>query len=747
MKPYLFLLSLFVVTSGLAQRDFWSSTSSKDVSKSSLMYRTSTPSKFDLYALDLSGLETTLNSVQSSKSKSGKIIKFPLPDGTMESFLIKEHSVFQAGLQAKYPNLRAYRGISINDSSTIVYFSVSPVNGLSAMMHSGKFGSFFIDAHTKDKNTYIAYQKKDLSNETGHDFMCEVVDTGYVPSEISSNTQQKSNDGQLRTYRLALASTDEYSQFHLDIAGIPVTDITTPDSEKKAVVLEAMMVSMVRVNGVYERDFAIRMVIIDNNDLIINVRPDVHANEAGPALLISNQQETDRLIGSANYDIGHIYSTGGGGVAGLGVPCRDGLKARGVTGLPQPINDPFWIDFVAHEMGHQYGGNHSYNNSCTQNRNNGTAVEPGSGSTIMAYAGICTPNVQNNSDDHFHAISIQEILAYTDSQMCESQSPTDNLAPFAFAPQDFTIPASTPFQLFAVGTDNDTDLSALTYNWEQMDIEIGEVMPPQPTNTVGPMFRSNSSLSSNIRLMPDMATVLAGLTANMWEVVPSVNRTMEFRVTVRDNELDGAGTAFDDVIVTVDASSGPFIVTSQNTSTTWEPNTTEVITWDVANTDQAPISTSTVNILFSNDGGLTYPTTLASNVANNGSANITVPNMLTSTGRVKVVPTNNHYYDVNDTDITIDGVLSIDDNLGAFENFSIYPNPSNGIFNIAFTPVTNDAINVSLYDIRGRLITETNFENNGTFNNQVDYSQASQGVYFVKVSIGSNQITQKIVIE
>ncbi|ARV07641.1 hypothetical protein BTO04_13485 [Polaribacter sp. SA4-10] len=746
MKKLLLLFAVCITAVSAAQNNFWDQINSVD-DLLPLQFRRTMPSDFQLHDLQLSAIQEHLSATQNTL-KTTVELDFPLANGTTETFRVKEHSVFQDGLQVAYPNLRAYKGVSLSDASTVIHFSISPQKGLSAMVYSGRFPTYYIDSYTKNNATYITYQKNSLPKFEG-EFECEVFEPeGYVAPDLSNVSQQRNaNDKILRTYRLALACTGEYAQYHLDQADIPITDITTPDSEKKAIVLEAMMLSMVRVNGVYEKDFAIRMVIIDNNEPImyLNAVTDPHANEAGLALLESNQLDTDDKIGSENYDVGHIYSTGGGGVATLGVPCRGGSKARGVTGLFEPIGDSYWIDFVAHEMGHQFGGNHTFNNSCDLNRNDATAMEPGSGSTIMAYAGICSPNVQNNSDDHFHAISIQEIWAYINTQDCEEKTATGNEAPIVKAPKDFTTPASTPFRLDAIGIDFDSAPSALTYNWEQIDEEIG-TMPPVPTNEFGPMFRSNSSISSPTRFMPDIPTVLAGLSANEWEVVPSVNRTMEFRVTLRDNELNGAATASDDVIVTIDDASGPFIITSQNTETTWEPNSTHTVTWDVANTDIAPINTSNVNVLFSNDGGQTFPVTLVSNVANNGAVEITVPSELTSTGRVKVVPVGNYYYDINDADISIKGVLEVAESI-AFSDLSLHPNPTNGIVTLNFIPKSQEKIKISLFDVSGRQIENKLFENKGSFNAQLNYSHLTSGVYFVKVSIGKESSTMKILIQ
>lgn len=750
-KPLLFL-ALMIIGFGMnAQTSVWQKVSTSETLNRPTANRNSSPQEFDLFKLNTPVLKNLLaQAPERFTVASNVIIDLPTNNGELQSFRVYEASTFAAELQARHPNIRSYTAQGIDDPSAIARFSISDNTGLNVMISSINYSTIYIDPYTQDKNYYISYNINKLPVSEGYECL---VDSSVDP-EIPMDLERNANDGKLRTYRLALACNRQYASFHLSDQGVPNS---ASDAEKKAAVLSAMNVAMTRVNGVYEREVSLTMVIVPDNEDLICLTPatDPYTNNNGSAMLAQNQAQCDSIIGNANYDIGHVFSTGGGGIAGLRVPCVTGQKARGVTGLPAPIGDNFFIDFVSHEMGHQFGANHTFNGTAGScgggNRNLGTAMEVGSGSTIMGYAGICSyQDVQAHSDDYFHAISIQEIwsnITNGNSSSCAVLTDTNNTPPVANAGDNYTIPKSTPFVLTGIGSDEDDD--ALSHCWEQFNPQSA-TQPPVTTSTQGPTFRSYSPKTTSERYFPKLSYVLSGNlggpgTTNKWEVVPSVGRSMNFKYTVRDNVAGGASSASSNMRVTVDGGSGPFVVTSQSTATVWQTGTTQTITWDVAGTDSAPVNCSNVDILFSSDVGMTYPVTLALNVPNTGSAVVNVPNLNTTFGRVMVRGSNNIFFNLNGAFINVTGAVSVED--FAFENFAVYPNPSNGTFNLKFTPDSAENIEVSLFDLRGRMINQSIFDeaSTGVFNKQLDYNDIDAGMYFLVVKNGNKSVTKKLI--
>ena len=656
------VLSVLLTMPMLSQsgKSLWNKTTQNAASKKELTFRKTEPSKADFYKLDINALKTELQAAPNRNTFSGisnVILDFPNVQGTLESYRIKEAPIMEAALQNKYPDIRTYIGESIDTPGTVIRFSLTS-QGLHTMSMSNNNGTQFIDPYTKNGNEYIVYAKKDLP-VLDQNWECGVVDGELIEGErgLDVNMQRNADDGLLRNFRLVVATTIEYSSFHWMAAGLTAADT---EAARRTAVMAAIVVTINRNNQIYERDLSITMTLVGNNDSVVFINSDNFDNN-NPGLLINQSQTViDNIIMPGNYDIGHTFSTGGGGLAQLGSVCGGG-KARGITGLPSPVGDSYDIDFVAHEFGHQFGAPHTFNgnagaNTCASQRSASNAYEVGSGTTIMAYAGICAPqNVQGNSDAYFHQKSLQMIwdnVTIGNSQ-CASTTNTGNNAPTSNAGADFTIPFSTPYKLTGSSTDAD-GTGTHTYTWEQYD--LGPTGLPADTNTSGPMVRSYEGTSSPSRYIPILEDIISfGGVSSTWEKLASVARTQDFRLTVRDNDISGGQTAVDEMTVTVNGNDGPFLVTSQNVDgISWTAGNTETITWDVAGTNVAPgVNTPNVNILLSTDGGVNFDTVLASNVPNDGSHDIMVPNIQAAFCRIMVEGEGNIFFNVNDTDFAI----------------------------------------------------------------------------------------------
>ncbi|MCE7924866.1 MAG: T9SS C-terminal target domain-containing protein [Haliscomenobacteraceae bacterium CHB4] len=626
----------------------------------------------------------------AAKGNDLPILTLPMPDGSTSRFRLTESPVMAPELQAQFPDIRCYTGQGIDDPTAKVKCDLTP-HGFHAMIISALHSSVFIDPYSQgDTENYVVYFKKDyLKKSDDAPFVCATPDEDWQEIPTGDAAPKAQGDCQIRRYRLALACTGEYAVFH---GGTTV------------LALAAMNTTMNRVNGVYENDFAITMQLIANNTQIIylNGGSDPYSNGNASSMLTENQSNVTNVIGSANFDIGHVFGTNSGGVAGLSVVCSNNSKARGVTGSGAPIGDPFDIDYVAHEMGHQFGGPHSFNGnagSCNGNGSANNAVEPGSGTTIMAYAGICgAQDVQPNSDDYFHANSIQRITAFAingNGNNCPVKIASGNNNPTVDGGPDYIIPKSTPFALTATGSDVDGD--TLTYCWEQIDAALGTPNPPAPTNATGPLFRSFKGTVVPTRWFPRLSDLVSN-TNYPWEELPGVARTMNFRVVVRDNN-DGAGcTDEDDVSLTVTGTAGPFVVTEPNTNVLWYVGENRTVTWDVSNTDVAPVNCANVRILLSTNGGFTYPVVLANNVPNTGSANIVVPNNISTNCRVKVEAIGNIFFDISNQNFRIQLPPVPTFSLGASVNSVQACAGDTVAFTVDVTPILNfsDPVDISI---------------------------------------------------
>ncbi len=630
--------------------------------------RTIIPQKYRTVAVNTNELKTFLWSLPSEKNVSNRneapIMELPMPDGNSARFRVWESSIQEPALEAKFPEIRTFLGQGIDDPYATIRFDYTDF-GFHAQILSVATGRIYIDPYARGNvDNYMSYYSKD--NVRSNPWTCELAEnTARIPG--SPDVTGPCRGTQLYTYRLAVACTGEYA------AAVGGTTA--------ALLHSAIVTTVNRVVGVYEDEVTVRMVLVANNNILeflsAGSDPFNGNNDAG-VLIGESQTVITNTIGAANFDIGHTFSTGGGGLAGLGVVCIAGQKASGITGSGQPFGDDYDIDYVAHEMGHQFGGNHTFNSTTSNcgggNRNAATAYEVGSGTTIQAYAGICTTDdIQPHSDPYFHTVSFDEISNYIEGggASCRVVTATNNNLPqiTSMGSTNLNIPVSTPFTLTATATDADGD--ALTYNWEQWDLGPGGAWNSGAASTTAPLFKSRIPKTTGSRTFPDPvyiaanylpATPPAVMNGLKGEKLATVARTMKFRLTVRDNRAGGGGVVtggngcqagWTGVFQVNTVGTTPFVVTVPNGGETWAGGSTQTITWNVVGTNAAPIGVANVKISLSTDGGLTFPTVISASTANDGSEALTIPSIATTTARVKVEAVGNVFFDISNANFTI----------------------------------------------------------------------------------------------
>jgi uncharacterized protein (TIGR03437 family) len=594
------------------------------------------------------------------------LMTLPMPDGSFEKFAITESPIMETGLAARFPGIKTYRGRGIDNRSATTRFGVTPL-GLHAIVLSTRGTVFITPAGDKLPNVYLSYDQQSSQSIA---MLCSTTAPDEKNVRISGEqirldafAPSDSNGRLLKTYRLAVAATGEYTQ--------------TYGGGTVAGGLAALTTTINLVNAIFERDLAIRLILVANETNIIFTDPatDGYSGDDINAIQTQNQSIVDTRIGPANYDVGlvidgHPFASSGRfffqGRADTASVCINGRKARCSSvfrGLqPDYANT---VATVAHELGHQFGASHTFNGTTTSDCSNGrvaaTAYEPGTGSTIMAYRGNVTPNGGyaevcgaedlRSTDLYFHVASIAQIVGYTTNSSgatCAGTIDTGNAPPAIDAGADYTIPRGTPFTLTANGADAEAD--HLTYCWEQLD--LGTASPPSTDDGTRPIFRSFAPVTSPSRTFPQLTDILSG-TTTFGESLPVTTRSMNFRVTVRDNRSGGGAVSTDAMLLNVTSASGPFMVTQPSLGTTWKGGTTQTVTWNVAGTSDAPVSCLRVTILLSIEGGKTFPTILAADVPNNGSASIAVPNTATASARVKVQAVGNVFFNISNANFSI----------------------------------------------------------------------------------------------
>lgn len=741
-------LVLFLICCGFqmkAANAFWTLSPERTVNAAG--QRLIIPEQYQLARLDVGAFQLFQSFIPLEGQGGYPAFELPTPDGSALEFRIYEKPMMEAVLANKFPQIKTYTALCVSNPLIMAKLDFT-VHGFHAMVMNGS-DTYFIDPYANmDNEWYVVYFKRDFRKSLNSRMQCLVDDEPGIliprqdPVSLTQNSLPalsfKTSGDTIRTYRLALACTEEYSAA---VGG------TTPT---KASVLSAMVTSMNRVNGVFEKEFSMHANLVANNDTLIWLpgSGDPYTNNSGSTMLGQNQTSLTSRIGSANYDYGHVFSTGGGGVANLGCVCSSSNKARGVTGSSNPVGDPFDIDYVAHEMGHQFGGEHTFNSvsgSCSGNRASTSAYEIGSGTTIMAYAGICgTDDIQPHSDDYYHIRSLEQMTGNT-VKACAAKTTSGNTPP-VLAPivKTYIIPYRTPFELTASATDANSD--PVTYCWEQYN-RGGSGGAWNAKTTVAPIFRSFLPSSSGTRVFPTYKELIQNTESYLGELLPDTNRLLRFRCTARDLH-SGYGafyTSTDTLTLDVRKTTTLFRVNSQATvGQSWEGFSSQTITWNVAGTDVAPVAASNVDIYLSIDSGKTWPYPLALNTPNDGSQTIGVPNVASTRARIKVKGSGNVFFDLNDEWIEIKKVVSpagLDDMDQSM--FSIYPNPAKG----AITIDLNNQLNTADLAIT-TLVGATVFHKEIVDGETIQLPSMSKGVYLVTISNGTQRVAvKKLVIE
>ena len=705
------------------------------------------PAESRFLAVELEDLRAWLSAAPRENFDNpvpGLPLALPMPGGYSADFEVWEAPVMHAELQARFPEIRTYRGVGLDDPYATVRLDVTPA-GFHAMVLSAEPTVFIDPLERGDDRVHVTHFKRTAAESPDASFRCDFVPDPVVEREIAELVETRrglrQTGEQLRTYRTAVAATGEYTNFH---GG------TVPSG------LAAIVTSVNRVTGVYEKEVSVRLELIPNNDLIVYTNPatDPYTNNNGSIMLGENQANLNAVIGFANYDIGHVFSTGGGGIASLAVVCNNSAKARGVTGRTQPIGDNFDIDYVAHEIGHQFAATHTFNGnegSCNGNRTGSTAFEPGSGTTIMAYAGICgSQNLALHSHDNFHLASFLQITSFTQGgggNSCAAITNTGNLPPSTDAGNvGLTIPIETPFLLHASSIEPDGD--PISHNWEEYD--LGPAGHPDSPSGNAPILRSwPPHAERDWRMFPRPFDVRTNV-HTLGELLPTYTRTLQFRVSVRDG-LGGVG--WDATTLNVSDAAGPFLVTSID-ATPWASGSTKTITWDVAGTSAAPVSCANVNILLSTDDGRDFPTTLLANTPNDGSEDIVVPGLPTDEARVKVEAVGNVFFDMNDDGFEITGTTDVEVLASASDDLAVrvHPNPFAERASISFATAQRGEVNVSVFDTAGRRVATlmNAMRDAGTHSvvwngRDAAAERVSAGVYFVRVESADGTRSSRVV--
>lgn len=645
----IYLMASFLLCHSAFAQNFWQEATENDWQVERSADRTIHPQSFRAIEIAASTLQEIFY-----RQVDIQTLAFPLPDGSTKLFQLEVQSNFHPELARKYPQIRSFVGRDPLKPHHRIAVALGP-KGFYAVFQTEK-GEVYIDPYQKSRpDRHMVYFTRDhhLPEALSGRMHCGNQETSMEEwmedpvAGVKANMRSNSTLVDLLVYDIAIATTGEYAQ----------ANGGTAES-----VLEAINVALTRVNFVFVQDLAIRFQLIPENEDILFFDPatDPYNDDNIPSLLNQNRTTLANILGPDKYDLGHVFAgpCGGGtvGQAALAGTCNTQRKAQAAS-CQLGNNDRFYINVVAHEIGHQFNATHTFNN-CPPNEGQtspSSAFEPGGGSTIMSYADACgTQSFQNSADPYFHVHSLDQMYVYSRNSSgsnCSEVLPTSNVLPELTIPyrNHLAIPVSTLFKLTAEATDEND--STLTYCWEQYNLDpvTSALGAPQGND---PSFRSFEPVSSPTRYLPRLPDILIGNESPV-EVLPDYARDLTFRCTVRDNDLVAGGVVWEEINLRVTEQAGPFEVIAPNRNLVYTGGREYEVRWEVANTDQSPVNCQFVNVLLSLDRGVTIYDTLARQTRNDGSVFVTFPNLETNRGRVFVEAADNVFYDVSDEDFTI----------------------------------------------------------------------------------------------
>ena len=611
----------------------WSNYKGQDVKVAISAQRESFPQEFELMQLDLTVLRQALLTASDrfEENRTSAVISLPNAEGKLERFRVYEASNFAPDLQAQFPEIRSYVGQGIDDKYARLRLSINP-RGINTMVSRADKPSEYMEPYSVDGTVHVVYNSERVKGKLP--FTCSTPVEQALMNDLTdrASSVSRSSTGQLLNFRLAMSVTPEYTSYHHTLLALATAKTSS---------LAAINTTLTRVNGVFETDFAIHMNLVNNMTIIYDgtTADPYGATDAN----YNSELETTlaNVVGVTNYDVGHLMGRfGGNGNAGcIGCVCDGTEKGSGFTTSMSPVGDNFDIDYVVHEIGHQFGANHSFSNS---NEGSGVNMEVGSGVTIMGYAGITDYDTHLHSIDVFHAANIAQVQTNIEAKVASGgacfttvvNTAITHAAPGAIAGNDWIIPLSTPFMLTGSATDAG-GASAITYTWEQVDNASGAPTTINANSAAsaakanGPNWVNYQDSASPVRYFPKMSSILAGSTTTPGldvtaEALSSVVRTLKFRLTARDNVLGQGQTGYDEMIVTV--ANKTALTITMAASTIYPVGSTQTVVWTGA-TGTTGHSTivggANVDISFSADNGVTW--TLLGTTTNDGSHDVTLP--------------------------------------------------------------------------------------------------------------------------